>query len=77
MSPPETPRETGVVAQPRAGHGYSSEVRWTSGQGRQPYANRGPEEAREPNLGDAFEAGDRGVWSGNHRKQMAQVREKP
>ncbi|MFY7913606.1 MAG: hypothetical protein ACOVPA_02960 [Rubrivivax sp.] len=61
----------------RAGHGYANEVRWQGGLGRQPYANRGEEEAREPNLGDEFEAGDRGEHSGNTLEQMRQLRQKP
>jgi len=63
--------------QPLAPHGQTSELRWTTGQGRQPYANRGAQEALEPNLGDVFEAGDRGPWSGTHQAQMEQVRQKP
>ncbi len=62
---------------PRARHGYSSEVRWQTGQGHQPYANQGQEEAREPNLGDEFEGGDRGERSGNTLAQMQQVKQKP
>jgi hypothetical protein len=62
---------------PRAQHGGSSEVRWRSGQGRQPYANRGTEEAREPNLGDECEGGDRGERSGTTLEQMRQLRQKP
>lgn len=42
-----------------------------------PYANRGEEEARPPNLGDEFEAGDRGVHSGATLEQMREVRRKP
>ena len=61
----------------RAGHGYVNEVRWHSGEGRQPYANRGPQEAAAPNLGDEFEGGDRGAHSGNTLMQMALVKRKP
>ncbi|MEY4713293.1 MAG: hypothetical protein RIS88_2743 [Pseudomonadota bacterium] len=61
----------------RAQHGYPNEVRWHTGQGHQPYANQGAEEAPEPNLGDAFEAGDRGPYSGTNQAQMRQVRRKP
>ncbi len=64
-------------AVPRAGHGDSSEVRWHSGQGRQPYANRGFEEEREPNLGDAFEAGNRGLHAGVTLEQTRQVKQRP
>jgi hypothetical protein len=42
-----------------------------------PYANRGEEEARPPNLGDEFEAGDRGAHSGTTLEQMREVRRKP
>jgi hypothetical protein len=62
---------------PLAPPGRACELHWTTGQGRQPYANRGLEEALEPNLGDVFEAGDRGLWSGTHQTQMEQVRQKP
>lgn len=61
----------------RAGHGYVNEVRWQGGRGRQPYANRGQEEAREPNLGDEFEGGDRGKHSGTTLEQMREARRKP
>jgi hypothetical protein len=62
---------------PRASHGYSSEVRWTSGQGRQPYANQGVQEAEEPNCGDKFDSGDRGKHSGTTLEQMRQARGMP
>lgn len=42
-----------------------------------PYANRGEEEARPPNLGDEFEAGDRGEYSGTTLEQMRELRRKP
>ena len=57
----------------RAGHGYSNEVRWNSGQGRQPYANQGPQEADEPNCGDKYDSGDRGEHSGTTLEQMRQA----
>ncbi len=63
--------------QTRARHGYISEVRWRGGEGRQPYANQGEQEAREPNLGDIFEGGDRGPHAGTNLEQMRQVRQKP
>ncbi len=45
--------------------------------GELPYANRGEEEARPPNLGDEFEAGDRGEHSGTTLEQMREIRRKP
>ena len=59
-----TPIDRDADAQPKAGHGYRNEVNWGTGEGRQPYANRGSEEAEPPNLGDEVEAGDRGEHSG-------------
>lgn len=61
----------------KAGHGYSNELRWRSGQGRQPYANQGATEAEPAGLGDEFEAGDRAPYSGNNLEQMRRVRGKP
>ncbi len=86
---PTTPRPGGAAPggqlpgtrqpepQTRAGHGYINEVRWNGGEGRQPYANQGDQEAREPNLGDEHEGGDRGVHSGNTLEQMREARRKP
>jgi len=62
---------------PRAGHGPPSEVRWHGGEGRQPYANQGPQEADEPNCGDTYDSGDRGKRSGTNLEQMRQVRGTP
>ncbi len=58
---------------PHAEHGPPSEVRWRSEQGRQPYANQGPQEAEAPNCGDQYDSGDRGVHSGTTLEQMRQV----
>lgn len=58
---------------PHAEHGPPSEVRWRGGQGRQPYANQGPQEADEPNCGDKYDSGDRGAHSGTTQEQMRQV----
>lgn len=60
----------------KAGHGAPSEVSWDKGKGRQPYANRGQQEA-EPTGGDVFEAGDRGELSGRNQEQLEQVKRKP
>ncbi len=62
---------------PHGVHGPSSEVRWHSGQGRQPYANQGPQEAEEPLCGDRYDSGDRGAHSGATLEQMQQVRGTP
>ncbi|HSW21095.1 MAG TPA: hypothetical protein VLJ86_27980 [Ramlibacter sp.] len=61
----------------KASHGASSEVKWQSGQGRQPYANQGEAEGPEANLGNAFPAGDRGEHSGANIDQFEQVKKKP
>ncbi len=63
--------------EPRAAHGTPSELRWRSGQGRQPYANRGQQEAQEPNCGDRYDSGDRGEHSGTTLEQMRQARGMP
>ena len=60
-----------------AQHGYVNEVRWTTGQDHQPYANQGEEEARAPNLSDEYGGGDRGAHSGVNQAQSTQVRGKP
>jgi hypothetical protein len=67
----------GKAAKPRAGHGTPSEVSWNQGQGRQPYANQGPEEAAQAGGGDEFPAGDRGELSGRNAEQLEQVKKKP
>ena len=61
----------------RAGHGYSNEVRWSTGQGRQPYANQGPQEADAPNCGDTYDSGNRGAHSGTTLEQMREARAIP
>ena len=61
----------------RAGHGYSNEVRWSTGQGRQPYANQGPQEAEETNCGDKYDSGNRGARSGNTLEQMREAKAIP
>ncbi|HEX9721492.1 MAG TPA: hypothetical protein VGA59_17375 [Ramlibacter sp.] len=61
---------------PRAEHGTPTEVSWGDGTGRQPYANRGPEEAEQTTGGEAS-AGDRGELSGRNLEQLEQVRKKP
>ena len=60
----------------KAEHGAKSEVTWDGGQGRQPYANQGPQEAG-PTGGGAFAEGDRGDLSGRNAEQLEQVRKKP
>ena len=62
---------------PRAGHGPPSEVRWHNGQGRQPYANQGQQEAQEPNCGDRYDSGDRGEHSGTTLEQMERAKGTP
>ena len=61
----------------KAEHGYRNEVSWSGGQGRQPYANQGSEEAEPASFGEEFEAGDRGEHSGTHQQQDEQVRKMP
>lgn len=68
---------TDKAGKPKAGHGTPSEVSWDEGQGRQPYANQGPEEAEQPGGGDEFPAGDRGELSGRTLEQLEEVRKKP
>ncbi len=50
----------------KAAHGARSEVTWKHGEGRQPYANQGREEAAQPSGGDEFSEGDRGELSGRN-----------
>ncbi len=69
--------EPGIQPAERAQHGYVSEVRWDGGQGRQPYANRGPQESSPPAATLEVEGGDRGVHAGVTLDQMVQVRGKP
>ena len=62
----------------KAEHGARSEVTWDGGAGRQPYANRGPREAAEPNANDdEVSEGDRGEVSGRNLEQLDEVRKKP
>lgn len=61
----------------KAEHGAPSELRWNSGAGRQPYANRGSEEAAEPEVGDHVSEGDRGELSGRNQEQLEKVRKLP
>lgn len=62
----------------KAGHGYSNEVKWGTGKGRQPYSNQGAEEAPEPSWPvDETAEGDRGAHSGTNLEQMEQVKRKP
>jgi hypothetical protein len=61
----------------RAEHGGRTEVNWDHGQGRQPYANQGQEEAGPAGGGDEFEAGDRGELSGRNLEQLEQVKKMP
>jgi hypothetical protein len=58
-----------------AGHGPRNEVNWEGGSGRQPYANRGKEEAAEP-AGEPAE-GNRGEKSGRNLDQLDEARGKP
>ncbi|HVZ45125.1 MAG TPA: hypothetical protein VHA82_15045 [Ramlibacter sp.] len=62
---------------PKADHGGSTEVTWDGGEGRQPYANQGSEEAAPAGGGDEFEAGDRGELSGRTQEQLDEVARKP
>jgi hypothetical protein len=59
-----------------ARHGPRSEVTWEGGSGRQPYSNRGSEEAAEPNPGEEPE-GNRGERSGRNIDQLEQAKQKP
>ena len=62
----------------RAKHGARSEVTWEGGSGRQPYSNRGEEEAAEPNApDDEVPEGDRGDRSGRNLDQLAEAKRKP
>ena len=61
----------------RAGHGYSNEVKWDGGQGRQPYSNQGSEESEQPNLELEDPEGNRGAASGTNLDQLEQVKKKP
>lgn len=61
-----------------AKHGARSEVTWEGGSGRQPYSNRGQEEAAEPNApDDEVPEGDRGDRSGRNVDQLAEAKRKP
>jgi hypothetical protein len=60
----------------KAQHGTPSEVSWDDGAGRQPYANQGPEEAKQTAGGEAS-MGDRGELSGRNLEQLDEVRKKP
>jgi hypothetical protein len=59
-----------------AKHGPRSEVTWEGGSGRQPYANKGEEEAAEPGAGETAE-GNRGGTSGHNLDQLEEARRKP
>lgn len=61
---------------PKAEHGTPTEVSWDDGAGRQPYANRGPEEAGPAGAGEVTE-GDRGELSGRNLEQFEQVKKRP
>ncbi len=61
----------------KAAHGTPSELRWETGDGRQPYANQGDAEKGEPNGGDEFSEGDRGELSGRNLEQLEEVKKKP
>jgi hypothetical protein len=64
--------------QPKAKHGTPSEVSWSQGAGRQPYANQEePEQARQPDADHEFSEGDRGEQSGRNLEQLEQVKKKP
>jgi hypothetical protein len=60
----------------KAEHGSQSEVTWDGGEGHQPYANQGAQEAG-PSTGSAFAEGDRGDMSGRNLEQLEQVKKKP
>ena len=61
-----------------ARHGPRSEVTWEGGSGRQPYANRGPQEAAQPSpIDDEVAQGNRGERSGRNLQQLEQARRKP
>lgn len=66
-----------IPASGQAEHGSSTEVNWKSGDGRQPYQNKGAEESGPPNGGDEFASGDRGAVSGNNLDQLEQAKRKP
>ncbi|MDB5871448.1 MAG: hypothetical protein JWQ07_890 [Ramlibacter sp.] len=69
-APDEDPKEGS------AKHGTPSEVSWNGGKGRQPYANRGPEEAAQTGGGEDAE-GDRGELSGRNLDQLDEAKKKP
>ena len=61
-----------------ARHGARSEITWEGGSGRQPYSNRGKEEAAEPNAPDDEVAeGNRGDRSGRNIDQLDEAKRKP
>ncbi len=64
-------------AEPRAEHGTPTELSWTTGEGRQPYANQGDAEKGEPSRGDEFIEGDRGELSGRNQEQLDEVKKTP
>lgn len=71
-----TPAKSGEASQ--AKHGVRSEITWEGGSGRQPYSNRGKEEAAEPNApDDEVPEGDRGDRSGRNLDQLAEAKRKP
>ena len=62
----------------QAKHGARSEITWEGGSGRQPYSNRGKEEAAEPNAPDDEVAeGNRGDRSGRNVDQLDEAKRKP
>jgi hypothetical protein len=69
-APGETPQDGS------ARHGGRTEVNWDGGKGRQPYANQGRREGG-PATGGAYEAGDRGEFSGRNLEQLEEVKKKP
>lgn len=71
-----TPEKSASEAPP-AQHGPSTEVTWDEGAGRQPYENRQPPQAQEPDGGGEFAEGDRGELSGRNREQLDQVKKTP
>jgi hypothetical protein len=72
---PKPPGET--PASGKAEHGGRTELTWNEGEGRQPYANQGDEEAGPAGGGDEFTAGDRGDLSGRTKEQLEQVKKLP
>lgn len=71
------PRDDSAPRPPsKAEHGYRNEVSWSTGKGRQPYANQGEIEAG-PAGAPEFEGGERGEHSGKAMDDLERVKQKP